>query len=113
MKTTMDTTPIQNFFHHNLKFEHQADVYYLQDKDFLKNSPKIEMPLSVEDGLTLYSQLQKNALIYNIFITPIDKIKIWDMAPDSVPTTCNLEIDDPHNFHQTYQRSAVAIYTKL
>ena len=35
------------------------------------------------------------------------------MAPNTVPTTCNLEIDDIHNFNQTYQRSAVAIYTKL
>ena len=40
-------------------------------------------------------------------------INVWDMAPNTVPTTCNLEIDDEHNFHQTYQRSAVAIYTKL
>lgn len=112
-KTDVTTPSIQNYFHQNLKFEHQADVYYLQDRDFLKNSPKIETPVSVEDGLTLYSQLQKNALIYNIFITPIDKIDIWDMAPNTVPTTCNLEIDDHHNFLQTYQRSAVAIYTKL
>ena len=48
MKTPMDTIPIQNFFHHNLKFEHQADVYYLQDKDFLKNAPKIEMPYQLK-----------------------------------------------------------------
>ncbi len=112
-KTVHDTTPIQNFFHHNLKFEHQGDIYYLQDRDFLKNSPKIENPVTVDDGLTLYAQLQKNALIYNIFITPIDKILIWDMSPNTVPTTCNLDIDDNHNFLQTYQRSAVAIYTKL
>lgn len=112
-KTSVDTIPIQNFFQHNLKFEHQGDVYFLQDRDFLKNSPKIETPVSVDDGLTIYSQLQKNALIYNIFLTPIDEITIWDMDPNSVPTTCNLEIDDVHNFQQTYQRSAVAIYTKI
>lgn len=112
-KTSYDTTPIQNYFQHNLKFEHQGDIYYLQDKDFLKNSPKIENPVSVDDGLTLYVQLQKNALIYNIFITPIDKITIWDMSPNTVPTTCNLDIDNKHNFLQTYERSAVAIYTKL
>ncbi len=40
-KTVHETTPIQNYFHHNLKFEHQGDTYYLQDRDFLKNSPKI------------------------------------------------------------------------
>ena len=40
-------------------------------------------------------------------------VDIWDMAPNTVPTTCNLDITDEHNFHQTYQRSAVAIYTKL
>ena len=112
-QTHRETLPIQNYFQHNLKFEHQGDVYYLQDKDFLKNSPKIEVPTSVDDGLTIYSQLQKNALIYNIFINPIDKIDIWDMSPNTVPTTCNLDIDDPHNFQQAYQRSAVAIYTKL
>ena len=49
-----------NFFHHNLKFEHQGDTYFLQDRDFLKNSPKIEIPMTVDDGLTIYSQLQKN-----------------------------------------------------
>lgn len=108
-----NTIPIQNYFNHNLKFEHEGDTYYLQDRDFLKNSPKIEKPMSVEDGLTIYSQLQKNALIYNIFISPIDKIVIWDMSPNTVPTTCNLDITDPHNFQQAYQRSAVAIYTKL
>ena len=109
----MDTAPIQNFFHHNLRFEHEGDVYYLQDRDFLKNSPKIGAPLTGDDALTIYSQLQRNALIYNIFITPIDMVNIWYMAPTTVPTTCNLDIDDTHNFHQTYQRSVVAIYTKL
>ena len=108
-----DMVLIQNYFQHNLKFEHEGSTYYLKDKDFLKNSPKIEIPTSVDDGLTIYSQLQKNALIYNIFINPIDKISIWDMSPNTVPTTCNLDVDDPHNFQQAYQCSAVAIYTKL
>ena len=57
-KTSIDTTPIQNYFHHNLKFKHQGDVYYLQDQDFLKNSPKIEPPVTVDNALTIYSQLQ-------------------------------------------------------
>ncbi len=35
------------------------------------------------------------------------------MTPNIIPPTCNLEIDNEHNFHQTYQRSVVAIYTKL
>ena len=52
-KTEMNTNPIHNYFNHNLRFEHQADVYYLQDRDFLKNSPKIETPISVEDGLSI------------------------------------------------------------
>ena len=49
----------------------------------------------------------------NIFITPIVKIIIWGLAPNTVLVTYNLEIDDFHNFHQMYQRSAVAIDTKL
>ena len=36
-----DMVLIQNYFQHNLKFEHEGSTYYLQDKDFLKNSPKI------------------------------------------------------------------------
>ncbi len=43
--------------------------------------------MSVDDGLTIYSQIQKIALIYNIFITPIDIITIWDMSPHTVLTT--------------------------
>ena len=30
-----------------------------------------------------------------------------------VPTTWNLEVDNPHNFHQTDQQYALTIYTKL
>ena len=108
------TNTIPHYFQtNNLKFEHQGDEYYLQDKDFIKNSPKIQAPDTEDDALTLYSQIQKNAIVYNIFLTPIDKITIWDHSPTSVPTTCNLTNTDDPTYYQAYQRSAVAIYTKL
>lgn len=90
------TPSIQQYFHQNtLKFEHQGDEYFLQDKDFIKNSPKIQPPTLVDDALTIYSQLQKNANIYNIFITPIDRITIWDHSPLSIPTTCMFSRPSP------------------
>ena len=112
--STMDNNTIPQYFHTtSLEFWHQADRYHLLDKEYLKNSPRPEPPNHVNDALSLYSQMQKNALIYNIFVTPIDDIKIWDYAPNSVPTTCNLEIDNIATFRQVYQRSAVALYTKI
>ncbi len=108
------TNTISHYFQkNNLKFEHQGDEYYLQDKDFIKNSPKIQAPDTEDDALTLYSQIQKNAIVYNIFLTPIDKITIWDHSPTSDPTTCNLTNTNDPMYYQAYQRSAVAIYTKL
>ena len=61
----------------------------------------------------MYSQIQKNAIVHNIFLTPIDKITIWDHSHTSIPTTCNLTNTNTPIYYQAYQRSAVAIYTKL
>ena len=107
----MNTIP--HYFKSSIEFWHQADRYFLLDKEYLKNSPKLESPSTVNDALSIYSQIQKNALIYNIFVTPIDDVGIWDYSPTSVPTTCNLDVDDTSIFRQVYQRSAVALYTKL
>ena len=104
---------IPHYFKSSIEFWHQADRYFLLDKEYLKNSPKLESPSTVNDALSIYSQIQKNALIYNIFVTPIDDVSIWDYSPTSVPTTCNLDVDDTSIFQQVYQRSAVALYTKL
>ena len=87
----------QYFQKNNLRFDHQGDEFYLQDKEFIKNLPKIQPPDTEEEALTIYSQLQKNAIIYNIFITPIDKITIWDHSPTSIPTTCKLTTLDTKN----------------
>ena len=73
----------------------------------------MQPPDTEEDALTIYFQMQKYAIIYNIFITPIDKITIWDHSPTSIPTTCSFATLDTEIFLQAYQRSAVAIYTKL
>ena len=41
------------------------------------------------------------ALIYNIFVTPIYDVKIWAYAPNTVPATCNLDIDNaPRTYWQ-------------
>ena len=110
----MDNTLIPQYFQKtSLEFWHQADRYFLLDKDYIKNSPKLEPPTHVNDALSLYSQIQKNALIYNIFVSPIDDVKIWDYSPNTAPTTCNLDIDDTATYRQVYQRSAVALYTKI
>ena len=61
----------------------------------------------------MYSTLQKHALIHNVFITPINKITIWDLTPGSVPPTCNLDTKNNINFHQAYQGMAATIFTKL
>ena len=113
-KINNSTNIISHYFQtNNLKFEHQGDENYLQDKDFIKNSPKIQAPDTEDGALTLYAQIQKNAIVYNIFLTPIDKITIWDHSPTSVPTTCNFTNINDSTYYQAYQRSAVAIYTKL
>ena len=61
----------------------------------------------------MYSQIQKNAIVHNIFLTPIDKITIWDHSHTSIPTTCNLTNTNTPIYYQVYQRSAGAIYTGL
>ena len=85
----------------------------MQDKEFLKNTPKIHGPAHVNDGLSLYSQLQRNALVYNIFISEIENIELWHMDPGSNPTTYLIPIDDVDYNCQVYQRSATALYSKL
>ena len=94
-------------------FQHQGQTYTLNEKEFLKTSPPLQSPQSEDDALSLYSSLQKHALINNIFITPIDKVTIWDLTPGSVPPTCNLDSSNNPTFHQAYQRMATALYTKL
>ena len=51
----------QYFQKNNLCFDQQGDEFYLQDKDFIKNSPKIQPLDTEEDALTIYSQLQKKS----------------------------------------------------
>ena len=96
-----------------VKFMYQGDKYTLEEKEFMKNSPKLTAPLTEEDGLSLYNQIQKNALIYNIMLTPIDQISIWDADPASNPTTCAMQYDHTTSYYQAYQRSATALYNKL
>ena len=105
--------PINLFNDYRVTFNHQGSTYTLQEREFLKSSPSLQAPLTEDDTLSLYSSLQKHALIYNIFITPIDQVAIWDLAPGSVPTTCNLDPVGNNNFHQAYQQMATAIFSKL
>ena len=42
IKTEHATTPIQNFFHHHLKFEHQGDTYFYKIEIFLKTLQKLK-----------------------------------------------------------------------
>ncbi len=101
------------FYDRNLlKFVHEGQDYLLQEQDFLKNSPNLYPCETDDDALTLYTQLQKNASIYNILIAPIDTITIWDLDPDTVPPTCALDFKHP-TCHQAYQRMATAIYVKI
>ena len=43
-KTPLGKSSIHNYFCHIFKFKLQGDTYYLRDRDFLKNIPKIEFP---------------------------------------------------------------------
>ena len=96
-----------------ITFQHQGDNFTLQDKEFLKHSITLQAPTTEDDALSLYTTLQKSALLYNIFVTPIDKITKWDLSPNSVPTTCNLEKLGNNSYYQAYQRMATTLFTKL
>ena len=74
-----------------MTFTDQGDNYTLLDKEFMKSS-NLQVPTTEEDVLLFYSSLQKNALVYNIFITPIANITKWNQLPGSVPTTCALQV---------------------
>ena len=75
------------------------DNYFLLDKEYFKNAPRLEAPNNVNNALSFYHSIillinSEFALIYNIFVTPIDDVKIWAYAPNTVPATCNLDIDN-------------------
>ena len=97
----------------NVKFHYQGEDYLLQDKEFTKMSPKLTNPTHVDDGLSLYSMLQRNALVYNIFITDIEDITTWNMDPGTNPPTYPIHTDDVDYNSQAYQRGATALYSKL
>ena len=107
------SNPIQLINDNRINFIHQGTTYTLQEKEFLKSSPSIQAPQTDDDALSLYSSLQKHALIHNIFITPIDQVTMWDLSPGSKPPTCSLNPSENSNFHQVYQRMATALFTKL
>ena len=58
----------------NIKFSYDGKEYIMQDKDYIRHAPKLAAPLSEDDGLSLYSQIQRNALVYNILVTDVEKI---------------------------------------
>lgn len=97
----------------NIKFSYEGEEYELQDKDFIKLSPRLIAPRTEDDGLSLYSQLQRNALIYNILVTDIEEMSIWTMDPGSAPPTYPIPTTDSEFNHLAYQRGATALYTKL
>ena len=111
--TGTSTNPIQFITDQRLIFEHHGIRYTLNDKDFLKSTAELLAPTMEEDALTFYATLQKQALTYNIFITPIDKVQRWDQSPGSIPTTCDLQYSPNTTYFQAYQRMATALFTKI
>lgn len=96
-----------------LQFQYEGITLELQDKSYIKMTPKILPPRSHDDGLTLYSMMQKNALIYNIILTPIQDITKWTLDTSPNPPTCGLPYDTTETFKQAYQRMSTAIYNVL
>ena len=97
----------------NIMFSYEGDKYVLQDKDFIRHAPKLLGPLDEDDGLSLYSQIQRNALVYNILVTDIEEINKWTMEKGSAPPTYPIHYLDPDFHSLAYQRSATALYTKI
>ena len=60
-QTVVSNSPtIDHYFQKNpLQFLHQGDKHFLQDKEFVKNLPKIQPSKLVDNALIIYSQLQK------------------------------------------------------
>lgn len=106
------TNPIQFLTDHKISFEHHGTKYTLQDKDFIKSGAELQSPTTEEDALSFYSTLQQQALIHNIFITPINKVTKWDQSPNSIPPMCCLQHNNT-NYSQVYQRMATALFTKI
>ena len=64
-------TNINIYDKRQVEFTYNGETYIQDEKEFMKNSPTIVAPQTVDDGLTLYSQLQHNARVYNILMTEI------------------------------------------
>lgn len=106
-------TKISIYDKRHVEYQWQGETYLQEDKDFIKNTPSIVPPATDDDGLTLYSQIQRNARLYNILVTEIADIKPWDMAAGSNPPTYVIPADHPEFNAIAYQRGATAVYTKL
>ena len=95
-------------------FEQPGGMYTLRDHEFKRNCPMLQVCKKKSDIVNIYNFLQTTASSYNIMITPFTDVKVWDKAPDSIPTTCNMYYDefDPITV-MVYQRMSSAIYEKL
>ena len=67
------------------RFYYEGYEYLLQEKNFTKNTPRLLTPHTEYDGLTLYTQVRNNALVYNIFLTDVKDITKWEGEPGTNP----------------------------
>ena len=92
-RVTMMETPNINIYDTRIvDFIYKGEVLVQDDKEFSKNAPKLIPPVSEDNGLTLYSQVQHNARIYNIMVTDIEDVTVWNMAPESNPPLMQLVV---------------------
>lgn len=98
-----------------VEFHQPQGMYTLRDNDFKRNSPPLQICKKPSDIVHIYNALESSANSYNIMITPFNDIQVWDKAPNSIPTTCNMDfnVEEDSNLHMVYTRMSSAIYEKL
>lgn len=102
---------VRNYHEKYIQFVDRDTVFTMRDHDF-KKGPMLTKPHSNKDLMILYGQIQKQAISYNIFVTPLNHIDKWNHDESAIPPTCYLS--EAHNGNRPiYDRMAHALYDKL
>jgi hypothetical protein len=106
------TTPaIRDYNEKYIKFVDRGVEFTMRDHDF-KKCPPLAKPLTNGDIMVIYNQIQKSAVSYNIFLSPINHIQRWNYDETAIPPTCYLSQAQTIN-RPIYDRMAHALYDKL
>jgi hypothetical protein len=84
----------------------------LRDSAFKSNSTSFVKPTKDNDAILLYAQMTQRGAKYDLMITSLKDLQVWNQEDNTIPTTCN--IDDPEGENiEAYKRSNTVIYEKL